>query len=55
MPLELSVQEQIFKHMLHSCKVIKFWQVNYKILLHILATPKTVAAVRKEENLQWCA
>ncbi len=55
LPLESGVQEQIFKQMLCSCKVTKFWQVNYKILSCILAIPKTVAAVQKEENIQWCA
>ncbi len=40
--------------MLVACKVTKFWQINYKILSRILATPKIIAAVCNAENLQWC-
>ncbi len=34
---------------------MKLWDVNYKILTHILATPVVIAAVHNERALQWCA
>ena len=54
MPLEKPYCESIFRHMLVACKVTKFWQINYKILSRILATPKVISAVQGAENLQWC-
>ncbi len=41
--------------MLHKCKVTKLWDVNFKILACILATPVVVVASCKQPKLQWCA
>ncbi len=40
--------------MLLDCKVTKLWEINYKILAHILTMPVVVAATRKVAKLQWC-
>ncbi len=38
-----------------SCKIIKFWDINFKILSHILATPKIISKIHGEDNIQYCA
>ncbi len=43
-------QQKAFKHML---KASKFFEINIKILHHILVTP--VTGVRHTPNLQWCS
>ncbi len=55
LPLDLKLSHQVFACMLSACKITKFWEVNYKILSQILATPKIISAVKKQENIQWCA
>ncbi len=44
----------IFMHMLKKCKVTKFWEVNYKIFAHILATPVVIAAVLGDASKMYC-
>ncbi len=34
---------------------MKLWEVNYKILARILASPLVVALVRLKPNLKWCS
>ncbi len=53
--LEVPESEQVFQQMLVNCKITKFREVNFKILAHILATPKIVARVHQTDNLSWCA
>ncbi len=40
--------------MLHQCKITKFFEINFKILHHILATPALIAKIRKNEQLECC-
>ena len=40
--------------MLIHCKITKFWEVNYKILSCILATPVVISAVHKNPVLAKC-
>ncbi len=54
LPLEVPEIERIFQRMLVHCKVTKFWEINYKILARILATPKIIAKVQQEDNLAIC-
>ena len=54
-PYETPQVEQVFHQMLFDYKITKFWDVNYKILARILATPKIIAKVQGEENLCFCA
>ncbi len=44
-PCKTPQVEKIFCHMLCDCKVMKFWDVNFKILARILAMPKIIAKV----------
>ncbi len=44
-PLSDSEVKKIFHCMFNKCKIMKFWDVNYKILSCILATPVVLAAV----------
>ncbi len=39
LPLSNADLKKIYVRMLVKCKVTKFWEVNYKILMRILATP----------------
>ena len=55
LPLEIPQLEQIFCRMLCSCKITKFWDVNFKILLCILATPKIISKICGEDNIHYCA
>ena len=43
LPMEFSEKKIIFSQMLQKYKVTKFWDVNYKILMHILATTVVLA------------
>ncbi len=54
LPLDNSEQKQIFKFMLRKCKVTKLWDVNYKILSRILATPVVIAVVMSESDMSKC-
>ncbi len=54
LPFEVPESEKIFQWMLVACRVIKFRDVNFKILARILAIPKIIARVRKADNLAWC-
>ncbi len=54
-PLEVPEAKQIFQHILVSCKITKFYEVNFKILSRILAIPKVVAKVQNTKNISWCA
>ncbi len=40
--------------MLACCKITKFWEVNFKILARILATPVVIAAANKSPEMIWC-
>lgn len=55
LPLNQRQSVAIFTQMLCNCKVTKLWDVNFKILSCILATPVVVVATRKQPKLQWCA
>ncbi len=39
LPYMAEKSQQVFSRMLVTCKVNKFWEINYKILARILATP----------------
>ena len=54
LPLEILQLEQIFCRMLCSCKITKFWDVNFKVLSHILAIPKIVSKMHGEDNIRYC-
>ncbi len=54
LPSEDFQATKIFKQMLVACKVMKFWEINYKILAQNLATLKMIVAVCGKENLHWC-
>ncbi len=41
-PLEVPELERIFHRMLVVCKILKFREINFKILSHILANPKII-------------
>ncbi len=51
---EILELEQIFQRMLVQCKPTKFREINYKILVRILAIPKIISKVQSEDNLRWC-
>ena len=53
--MDLHDVKSIFNQMLSKCKITKLWDVNFKILSRILATPIVIAATKKKENLQWCS
>ena len=40
--------------MLHSCKITKFFEINFKILHCILATPSLIAKIQKDKLLEQC-
>ncbi len=50
-------QQLAFKQMLKKCKITKFFEANFKILHHILATPALIAKIHNSKGLcscQWC-
>ena len=47
--------QSIFIRMLTKCKITILWDVHYKILICILATPVVIEAVHNVRALQWCA
>ena len=53
LPLSEDETKQVFRDMLVHCKISKFWEVNYKILTRILATPVVIAAVHNNPSLSW--
>ena len=58
LPLDNSEVIGVFCDMLIYCKITKLWEVNYKILSRILATPVVIAAVNKTPAMalcQWCS
>lgn len=59
LPLEQDEIKKVFHHMLIHCKVTKFWEINFKILSHILVTPVVLSAILHMHNLDlvkcyWC-
>ena len=54
-PLELSDKKKVFTQMLHKCKVTKFWDVNFKVLSRILATPVVLASVNPGCGSNMCS
>ncbi len=52
--MEENESQMIFECILCACKITKFKEVNYKILGRILAMPKLISWVHKEDNLYWC-
>ncbi len=48
-------KKAIFIRMLKKCKVTKFWEINYKILARILATPVVLAAVLGDVSMMYCS
>ncbi len=44
-------KQRSFLEMIHHCKINKFYEVNFKILHCILATPSLVAKIRKDPTL----
>ncbi len=52
LPYSSEKTQQIFFRMLVTYKVNKFWEINFKILACILATPKIISTARKELNVQ---
>ena len=44
LPYNCQKSELVFLQMLVACKVNKFWEINYKILARILATPKIISS-----------
>ncbi len=51
-PISFVQQQNAFKGMLHSCKIIKFFEINLKILHHTLATPSLIAKICKDKPLE---
>ena len=47
-------QQGAFRGMLHSCKIMKFFKINFKILHCILATPSLIAKIHKDKLLEQC-
>ncbi len=52
--IDFATQQAAFRSMLHHCKVSKFFEVNFKILHHILATPSLISKIRKDPALEQC-
>ncbi len=53
-PLTRKERKKVFCVMLVWCKITKFWDVNYKILARILATPVVLHAVNPEGGSANC-
>ncbi len=54
LPMNADEHKALFCDMLVCCKIMKFWEVNYKILSCILATPVILSAVHKNLALARC-
>ncbi len=54
MPMSLPVIQMIFKRMLQACKYIQFREINFKILTHILVTPKILSMVKADQAIAVC-
>ncbi len=54
MPLSKGEKEMVFMHMLKKCPFSKFREVNFKILSHILISPKILAAIHKKPDISCC-
>ncbi len=54
MPLEHKEKETIFTAMLKKCKIIKFQEVNFKILSRILLTPAVLSAIKSDHSIGFC-
>ena len=52
--LELADVWKSCKFMLKKCKILKFFEVNFKILHCILATPALISKIRKDNTLAKC-
>ncbi len=52
--LELIDVWRSYKFMLKKCKISKFFEVNFKILHRILATPALISKIRNDKNLSKC-
>ncbi len=53
-PLSSEEKTKVFHNMLVHCKVTKFWDVNYKILSRILATPVVLCTVNPNLRTLFC-
>ncbi len=53
-PLLEDEKRKVFHWILTRCKITKFWDVNYKILVRILATPVVLNAVNPETGTPNC-
>ncbi len=54
LPLDKLESSTVFCNMLTHCKITKLWEVNFKILSRILATPVVIAAANKSPEMIWC-
>ncbi len=53
-PMSLPTMQVIFRRMLQACKYTKFREINFKILAHILLTPKILFIVKADQVLAVC-
>ncbi len=54
MPLTRAESEMVFMHMIYKCEYTKFCEINFKILAHILVTPKILSHIHKNPSLDRC-
>ncbi len=54
MLLSKGEKEMVFKRMLEKCSYLKFREINFKMLSHILILPKVLSAVWKKPDLSHC-
>ncbi len=52
-PITFEEQQKAFYWMLKHCRVSKFYEINFKILHCILATPQLIAHIKGSKGLQW--
>ncbi len=55
MPTSKGEAQMIFMQMLKKCKFTKFCEINFKILTHILVTPKILSYIKKNPSISKCA
>lgn len=54
LPMEPNEWKKIFSQMLKKCKVTKFWDINFKILSRILATPVVLSSLHSTPDKKNC-
>ncbi len=54
MPTSKGEAQMIFMRMLKKCKFTKFHEINFKILIRILVTPKMLSCIKKNPSISKC-